>query len=186
MPRVARVDVANNFYHVINRSVMRLPIFTSDKEYLHFEKLIEETVEKIGIKLISYEIMPNHWHFLLETENDGDLALFMHKLTNTHTRQVKSITKTIGTGPLYQGRYKSFLIQNDSHLLAVLKYIERNAVRAKLVKRAEDWRWGSAWRRINGSQKQKQILSNSPVSIPDDYRHNTQISWHDLTLLALG
>jgi putative transposase len=169
MPRAARVDVGDNFYHVINRAIMRLPIFTNDEEYLHFEKLIKEAVAEVDVEIIAYTIMPNHWHFLIRTKNDGDLGLFMHRLTSTHTRQVKVKTGTVGTGPIYQGRYKSFIIENGRYLSAVFKYIERNPVRAKLVERVEDWRWGSAWRRFRGSFKQKELLSDLPMSIFDDY-----------------
>jgi len=123
------------------------------------------------MRIIAYVIMPNHWHFLLYPRKDGDLGLFMHQLTNTHTRQVKSLTKTIGTGPLYQGRYKSFIIQKDEHFLTVLKYIERNPVRAGLAASTEDWRWGSAWRRAYGTPKQKKLLADSPVDLPANYRH---------------
>jgi len=86
--------------------------------------------------------MPNHWHLVLCTLNDGDLSTFMHKLTNTHTRRVHTITQTVGTGPLYQGRYKSFLVDSNEYLMTVIRYVERNPVRAGLVKFAEDWRRG--------------------------------------------
>ena len=78
-------------------------------------------------------------------------------------------TKTTGTGPLYQGRYKSFVIENDKHLLTVIKYVERNPVRAKLAKRCEEWRWGSAWIRTHGNAAQKSILAVSPVPLPRNY-----------------
>ena len=170
MPRNARVDLAEYPYHVINRSVMRLKIFDSDDEFELFDNLIKKTCEEHGMRLLAYALMPNHWHFLLYPKKDGDLSIFMHRLTNTHTRKVKSRTKTIGTGPLYQGRYKSFIIQKDRYFLTVLKYIGRNPVRAGLVKRAEDWRWGSAWRRIHGTPKQKNLLAHTPVPLPTNYR----------------
>lgn len=172
MPRVARVDVANYSYHVINRAVMRLRIFTTDEDYLLFEKILEETVQETQMRLIAYTLMPNHWHLLPYPRTDGDLAVFMHRLTNKHTRKVKSLTNTAGTGPLYQGRYKSFIIQDDPHFLTVVKYIERNPVRARLSARAEDWRWGSAWRRAHGTLKQKKLLASPPVSFPRGY-----LSW---------
>lgn len=170
MPRIARVDIANYPYHCLNRAVMRLRIFRTDKDYMLFEKIMEEAVAETGMRVIAYSIMPNHWHFLLYSKEDGDLGLFMHRLTNTHTRQIKARTKTNGTGPLYQGRYKSFIIQDDDHFLTVLKYIECNPVRAHLVKKAEQWQWGSAWRRIHGTAQQKKLLSESPVMLPKKYK----------------
>ena len=82
------------------------------------------------------------------------------------------LTKTNGSGHLYQGRYKSFLVDTGSYLLTLIKYIERNAVRAKLVKRCEDWRWGSAWLRVHGTSKQKKLLDSSPEPFPHKY-----LSW---------
>ena len=93
----------------------------------------------------------------------------MHQLTNTHTRRVHVSTGTVGTGHLYQGRYKSFLIDSENYLLAVIKYSERNAVRAKLVQNCEDWRWGSAYRRIHGTAKEKKLLEPTPVKLPENY-----------------
>lgn len=169
MPRVARVDVGGEIYHVINRANGRLQIFDSDADYRLFEQLLLETKEITDIRVLSYELMPNHWHLVLNPRNDGDLSLFMHKLNNAHTRKVHALTDTNGSGHLYQGRYKSFLIDSDNYLLAVIKYVERNAVRAKLVHRAEEWRWGSAWLRINGTNEQKMLLDELPIDLPNAY-----------------
>lgn len=172
MPRVARVDVGDHVYHVINRAVMRLEIFSTPEDYRLFEKLLASAAEETGMRILAYTLMPNHWHLLLYPVDDGDLGLFMHRLTNSHTRQVHSRTGTIGHGPVYQGRYKSFLIQDDPHLLTVLKYIERNPVRAQLVSRAEEWQWGSAWRRVHRTSAQRKLLAQSPVLLPEEY-----VSW---------
>ena len=172
MPRVARVDVGGNAYHVINRAVMRFEIFSAEEDYRLFEDLLETSAEETGMRILAYTLMPNHWHLLLHPVEDGDLGLFMHQLTNSHTRRVHSRTGTIGNGPVYQGRYKSFLIQDDTHLLTVLKYIERNPIRANLSSRAEEWRWGSAWRRIHGTAQQKKLLAPPPVPLPTNY-----VSW---------
>ena len=172
MPRTARTDVGGYPYHVLNRAVMRLSIFKTKDDYLFFERLLMKVAEETGMRVLAYALMPNHWHLVLYPKNDGELGLFMHRLTNAHTRHVHARTGTTGTGPLYQGRYKSFLIQNDTHLLAVLKYVERNAVRAKLVPEAEEWRWGSAWLRLNGSRAQRKLLAAPPAPLPKHY-----LSW---------
>lgn len=171
MPRTARIDLGGYPYHVINRGVMRLKIFNTDAEYRHFERLLEHAACEIDMRILAYCLMPNHWHLLLYPKKDGDMKLFMHRLTNAHTRYVHSRTDTVGTGPLYQGRYKSFIIQEDLHLLTVFKYIERNAVRAGLSDFAETWKWGSAWRRTYGSTEQQRLLSTSPVPLPQNYFH---------------
>ena len=121
------------------------------------------------MRILAYEVMPNHWHLVLHPRNDGDLATFMHKLSNAHTRKVHARTNTNGSGHLYQGRYKSFLVDSENYLLSVVKYTERNAVRAKLVQRCEDWRWGSAWLRVHGTNSQKKLLNELPTDLPDDY-----------------
>ncbi len=169
MPRVARVDVGEEVYHVINRANGRLQIFNTDEDYRLFEQLLLETKEITDMRILAYELMSNHWHLVLYPKNDGDLQAFMHKLSNAHTRKVHALTDTNGSGHLYQGRYKSFLIDSDTYLLTVVKYVERNAVRAKLARRCEDWRWGSAWRRIHGTIWQKKLLDELPVDLPDDY-----------------
>jgi len=169
MPRLARVDLANETYHVINRANGRMTIFRDKEDYLLFEKLMLEAKELTGVRIIAYTIMPNHWHLVLLPNHDGDMGLFMHRLTNSHTRNYHVLTKTIGTGHLYQGRYKSFLVDNDSYLLALLKYVERNPVRAKLTEKCEDWQWGSSWRRVNGNAEEKKLLDPSPTPIPHGY-----------------
>src|SRR3989338_4998272 len=121
------------------------------------------------MRILAYELMPNHWHLILYPRNDGDLAALMHKLSNAHTRKVHARTNTNGSGHLYQGRYKSFLVDSDNYLLAVIKYVERNAVRAKLSRLCEDWRWGSAWRRVHGTVEQKKLLDELPTELPDNY-----------------
>ena len=172
MPRLARVDVGNQIYHVINRANGRLKIFNKDADYTLFEELLQKAQEETSVCILAYIIMPNHWHLVVRPRNDGDLGIFMHRLTNAHTRQVRVSTRTIGYGHLYQGRYKSFIVSNDSYLLTLIKYVERNPVRAKLVQRCEDWRWGSAWRRIKGAPVQQKLLSESPTPLPQDY-----LSW---------
>lgn len=169
MPRVARVDVGDEIYHVINRANGRLQIFNTDEDYRLFEQLLLETKEITDMRILAYAIMPNHWHLVLYPRNDGDLQTFMHKLSNAHTRKVHALTDTNGSGHLYQGRYKSFLVDSDNYLLAVIKYVERNAVRAKLTRQCEDWRWGSVWRRVYGTAGQKRLLDELPIDLPDDY-----------------
>ena len=121
------------------------------------------------MRILAYTIMPNHWHLLLHPHNDGDLSKAMQWLGTSHARRHHARKETIGGGHLYQGRYKSFLVEDDWHLLTIFKYIERNPVRAKLVERPEQWRWGSVYRRLNGTPSEKSLLAQSPVDLPRDY-----------------
>jgi len=90
-------------------------------------------------------------------------------LTNTHTRRWHVAKQTVGQGHLYQGRYKSFICEQDQHLLTVLRYVERNAKTANLVQKTEHWKWSSIWRREQGTERHKKILSAWPTPIPEDY-----------------
>ena len=169
MARLVRIKVGGYIYHVLNRATARACIFNNGKDYQSFEAILEDVVIKFDMRLLSYSIMPNHWHLVLYPKNDGDLVKFMSWLTITHTKRWHLEKNTIGEGHIYQGRYKSFICQNDNHFITLVKYVEQNALKAKLVDQAENWRWSSVWRRENGTNEQKKILSDWPVSISEDY-----------------
>ncbi|MDB5188909.1 MAG: hypothetical protein JWM92_507 [Candidatus Nomurabacteria bacterium] len=169
MPRQPRNDTGNRIYHVINRANARLKIFESDSDYELFENLLMKALSRFSIKLYAYTNMPNHFHLVLYSEKPAEVSKFMHWLSGAFTQHWHTRHATMGSGHLFQGRYKSFPIQNGNHLLQVLLYVERNAVRAKLVKRAEEWRWCSAWIRKYGNEKQKKMLSEWPIDVPKDY-----------------
>jgi putative transposase len=143
MPRTARIAPGGIIYHVLNRGVGRSKLFRTRKDFLAFQTCLVQTLQLCPVPLLAYCVMPNHWHLLLWPAEDGDLAQFMMRLTNTHVRRWLTAHQQVGTGHLYQGRYKSFACQNDEHLLTVGRYIERNPVRADLVTRAQDWPWSS-------------------------------------------
>lgn len=170
MPRAPRIDIGGEIYHVINRANGRHPIFHAKEDYIHFEKLLVKAKEQANMRVLAYCVMPNHWHLVLYPRHDGDLSTFMQWLTLTHTQQYHAKTKTIGYGHLYQGRYKSFLVQKDQYLFQLIRYVERNPLRAKLVRRAENWQWGSAHRRLNGLPKEISLLSDPPIDLPRDYQ----------------
>jgi putative transposase len=169
MPRAPRIDVGGEIYHVINRANGRFNIFESDAAYRDFEILLKEMQSLYDMRILAYVLMPNHWHMLLYPKHDGDLAKNMRWLGTTHTRRFHTQTNTVGMGHLYQGRYKSFLVEGDRHLLTVLKYIERNPVRAKLAIHVEDWQWGSAYHRTKGTLVQKELLAEIPTDLPRNY-----------------
>jgi putative transposase len=120
------------------------------------------------MRILAYCVMPDHWHLVLWPEADGTLRRFMTWLTLTHTQRWHASHASAGSGHLYRGRYKSCLVQADDHLLAVCRYVERNPRRARLVRRAEAWRWGSLWRRARG--RGLDLLADWPVPRPADWR----------------
>ncbi len=169
MPRLPRVDVGGELYHVINRANARLPIFFQEEDYILFEDILEEVQEKHNLRILAYCLMPNHFHLVLHPREDGDLQKFMQWLTLTHTQRWHTKNRTIGTGHLYQGRYKSFLIEEGNHLLSVIRYVERNPLRAKLVRKAENWGFSSLARRLSKNSEKQKLISEWPIEIPENY-----------------
>jgi len=134
-------------FHVLNRAVARLTIFEKPADYDAFLRVLEETWQIVPLPIFAMVVMPNHWHFVVRPETDEQVTEFFRRLTLTHTMRWHAHYQTGGTGHLYQGRFKSFPVQSDEHLLCVMRYVERNPLRANLVETAEQWRWGSAWAR---------------------------------------
>jgi len=150
----------------LNRGVGRTRLFLKPADFEAFERIIERTLESRPMRICAYCLMSNHWHLVLWPENDGDLGAFMQKLTITHVRNWQENRGRVGYGHLYQGRYKSFPVEEDDHFYQVVRYVERNALRANLVAKAEDWRWSSLWRRVNGKPEDRRWLGDWPVPRP--------------------
>ncbi|HEX4149094.1 MAG TPA: transposase, partial [Pirellulales bacterium] len=143
MPRRKRVSTGGFVYHVLNRAVARQRIFCKQADYLAFEQVLEEAQARVPMRLLSFCLMPNHWHMVVWPRGDGDLSEYLRWLTVTHTKRWHSHHHTTGSGALCQGRFRSFPIEEDEHFTTVCRYVERNPLRAKLVARAEHWRWSS-------------------------------------------
>lgn len=169
MPRTARRCPAGKVYHVLNRSVARIRLFRSAKDYTAFERTLEEALARTPVDLFTFCVMPTHWHLVLRPPAEGDLSRFMQWMTLAHAQRWRTSHGTVGYGPLYQGRFKAFAIQEDAHLLTVLRYVERNPLRAGLVRRAEDWPWSGLHRRTSGTRQQQAILVPWPVAMPADW-----------------
>jgi putative transposase len=140
-----------------------MTIFKNDDDYEAFERILTEAVERTQTRLLAYCLMPNHWHLVVWPRQDGELSQFVGWLTLTHTQRWHAYRQSAGSGHLYQGRFKSFLIEEDEHLLTVARYVERNALRANLVRRGEDWRWSSLYRWLRGSAEDRRLLSAWPL-----------------------
>jgi putative transposase len=156
-------------FHVLNRGVGKMTLFRKPGDYNALEAILGETLEKRPLRICGYCLMPNHWHLVVWPEEDGQLAAFMQRLTITHARRWQEHCECVGFGHVYQSRYKSFPVQSDDHFYQVLRYVERNALRANLVERAEEWRWSSLWRCVHGTLDQKSLLSDWPVSRPREW-----------------
>ena len=144
----------------------RLTLFEKADDYEAFERVLAEAIARGHLPIFACTVMPNHWHFVVRPETDSQLSDFFRWLTHTHTMRWHAHDHTEGTGHLDQGRFKTFPIEADDHLLTVLRYVERHPLRASLCERAEDWRYGSLWRRKHGTPEQQQILSEWPIARP--------------------
>ena len=158
------MSTAGLTFHVVNRAAKRTPLFEFEHDYAAFERILVAAVNRIGVALFAYCLMPNHWHFVLSPRADGSLSRFMHWMTTTHARRWQLSRGLDGYGAVYQGRFKAIPIGGDRHFLWVCRYVERNALRAGLVKRAEHWRWSSLWRRTH---EQPEWLAPWPCTAPD-------------------
>ncbi len=141
MPRTVRASTGGYCYHVLNRGNARAEVFHKDGDYLAFLDAMAEARIRVPMRVIAYCLMPNHFHFVVWPLADGDLSRWMHWLMNVHVRRYQRHYQ--GSGHIWQGRFKAFPIQEDEHLLTVIRYVERNPMRAALVPRAEDWDWSS-------------------------------------------
>jgi putative transposase len=130
-------------YHVLNRAAGKGNLFRDEEEFAAFIRALHETLERTPIRLCAFCVMSNHWHLVLWPEKDGELARFMQRLTITHVRRWVEHRHRVGYGSVYQGRYKSFAVQDDSHFLTLVRYVEGNPLREKMVKQAQKWRWSS-------------------------------------------
>ncbi|QEH37737.1 Transposase IS200 like protein [Aquisphaera giovannonii] len=168
MGRPHRAAEGGIIYHALNRANGRLGIFEDAGDYDAFLKVLSEAVDRHRMRLLAYCVMPNHFHLMLWPREDGELSRFMRWLTLTHTQRWHAHRRSAGSGHVYQGRFKSFPVSGDEHLLAACRYVERNALRANLVARAEHWRWGSLARRVEPAGAGP-LLSDWPIERPADW-----------------
>ena len=147
MPRTARASVGGMWYHALNRGNRREAVFHKPGDYDAFVEAMIDARARVPVDLLGYCLMPNHFHLVLRPHHDGDLGRWMQWLLTTHARRYHRHYGT--SGHVWQGRFKAFPVQDDDHLVTVLRYVERNALRAELVSRAQDWKWSSlpSWER---------------------------------------
>lgn len=174
MPRPKRKCAGGIVYHVINRANGRLRIFKKRGDFEAFERVLAEGLERAGMRLCGYCIMGTHWHLLLWPRNDGDVSEFMRWVTVTHTQRWHAAHGTVGTGHVYQGRFKSFPVQSGQHYLKTLQYIESNPLRAELVENSCDWQYSSLAIR-NGIEKERLRTHSGPVTLPATWNRDVNI-----------
>jgi putative transposase len=151
-------------YHVVNRGNDRRVVFAQPAHYKVFLQLVNAGTRKFAVDLHAYCLMPNHFHLVLEPREDEALSAYMQWVTGCYSCHLRSSTKTVGHGHVFQRRFWDAPIRDDLHFLTVLRYVEANALRASLVTRAEDWQWSSL-----ALRRQGKILSQRSELLPADW-----------------
>ena len=169
MPRHSRQCPGGLVYHVWNRAAGRLRLFKKEADYQAFERIVVEAQARHPLRLLEWCLMPNHWHFVVWPERDGQVTDFFRWLTHTHAMRAVTHRRVLGMGPLYQGRFKTLAVERDEHLATLLRYVQRNPVRAKLVKRAKQWRWLGMHARRQGPPELANLLTPWPIAIRADW-----------------
>lgn len=171
MPRIPRGQQGGYAYHVINRGNGRATVFHKPQDFEAFISVLAEARQRHRIKLFAFCLMPNHFHLVIEPEDSTALSKFMQWLLTSHVRRYHQHYGS--SGHVWQGRFKSFAVQRDEHLITVLRYVLQNPVRAGLSSTAWEWRWSSL--------RRPQIVDVCPVS--DDEQLAEPIQQETLTTI---
>jgi putative transposase len=146
MPRTARVVLPAYPHHVVQRGHNQQVCFADSCDYERYLATLAKFKGKLGVKVYAWCLMTNHVHLLLEPSNATSLGLLMKRLAGRQTRYHNRLERRSGT--LWEGRYKSSLVQNEGYLLACCRYIELNPVRSRMVAAAQDYPWSSCRARL--------------------------------------
>ena len=141
MPRAARKLVDGGIYHLINRGNGKQRVFHKDRDYQAFTDLLADMSHRYPVDVLAWCLMSNHYHLVVKPQIATELSRGMHWFQTTHVRRYHRHYGS--SGHLWQGRYKSFVIDNDEQLLTVIRYVEANPVRANMVESASSWLWSS-------------------------------------------
>lgn len=149
MPRQRRLHVRGGLYHAMLRGNHRQPIFGGRVDYLRFEAILAEALDRYGASLVAYCWMPNHVHLAVQVAN-APLGDLMRVLASRYARQLQRPIPT--TGHLFERRYRARLVDADRYLLALVRYIHLNPVRARMVADPRDYPWSSHRAYLGGAR----------------------------------
>lgn len=141
MARPLRITIANYPFHILDRGNNRQTVFNEDEDFVYFLKLLKRYIKELKFKLYHLCLMPNHIHLVMEPTIEGSLPKIMMRLTLAYSSYFNKKYK--GAGHVWQGRYKSSLIDKEEYFMWCGLYVELNPVRAGLVAKPEDWQWSS-------------------------------------------
>ena len=161
MGRAWRIEYKGALYHILSRGNEQKDIFYDDQDRLLFLATIGEMAERFEIDVFAYVLMGNHYHMLLKTKRTN-LFKSMQWLGVTYTRRFN--LRHFRSGHLFQGRFKSIIVQNDAYLMRLSCYIHRNPLRAGIVKRLADYRWSSYKAYANGDKAPEWLITKQIFS----------------------
>ena len=164
MPRMRRQISPDSLVHVVNRGNDRRKLFKGAREYEHFLWLAQEAKRHHPVRMLAYVLMPNHWHFVMWPDEPSQVSRYFHRLTGAHAARTRVRSGTVGHGHVYQDRFRNIPIESDLHYFHALRYVEVNPLSARLVDRAEDWRWSSLSERLGGSRG---LVDDGPFPLPE-------------------
>ena len=162
MSRPLRIEYAGAWYHVINRGRRGEEIYTERNDYRLFIEILEESVSLSNVKIIAYCLMPNHYHLLLHTP-DGNLSSCMRQINGIYAQRFNRLHKY--DGQLFRGRYKCILVEVDSYLLELLRYIHKNPLRAGLSDDLNGYEWSSHKAYLSDAKKWEWLYKELPLSL---------------------
>jgi len=140
MARPLRIEFPGAVYHVTSRDNTRAPIFIDDSDREDFLSILGSVVRRYNWLCHAYCLMGNHYHLIIETI-EGNISRGMRQLNGVYTQKFN--WKHARTGHIFQGRFKAILVEKESYLLEVSRYVVLNPVRANMVERPEAWRWSN-------------------------------------------
>ena len=140
MSRPLRIEYPDAVYHVTSRGNARNDIFHADQDRKDFLSILDSVVRRYNWLCHAYCLMNNHYHLLIETP-DGNLSQGMRQLNGIYTQKYNWLHHK--TGHVFQGRYKAILVEKESYLLELCRYVVLNPVRAKMVAKPKEWKWSS-------------------------------------------
>ncbi|WP_442510677.1 transposase [Novipirellula sp. SH528] len=143
----------------MNLGNRRRTVFHKDVYYEVFENILSEGLRLYPCRILAYQLLPNHSHLVLQPSEHGGMSHFLRWVTLTHSMRYHAYSQTAGEGNVYQSRFKSIPVQDDDHFIVLCRYVERNAKRAGVIEKAEDWRWGVLYRWSQTSEPLPRLLS---------------------------
>ncbi len=167
MPRRPRHTLSGVAFHVMNRAVRGTNLIENHSDFEALARILREVLHQSNVEILSYQVMRNHWHFVMICKRIADLSTLMHRFQGRHANNWAGAHRARGRGYVYQGRFRSVPVQTSHSLFRVCRYVERNALRQNLVAKAEDWEWGSLHARCNDYYPIP--LAQWPIPPPPDW-----------------